>query len=216
MLMNPSQPAPRFVVIGAVDDGPLAQEVVRVGANFARMVPGGELHLIHVLENLPPPVSLVPPPTGMGLTAAEMEAEARKRLDELLALARGKFAGRIVGHLAAGSASREIIQVAMDLQADAVVVGTHGRTGVKRFLVGSVAESVVRKASCPVIVVRPKDYQGVVPPEIEPPCPECQLVQQQTAGTRLWCQRHSAQHPRAHVHYELPEGFGAGSQLIRP
>lgn len=190
MLMNPIEPAPRFVVLGAVDDGPLAHEVARIGANFARLVPGGELHLIHVLEHLPPPVSSVPAATGLGVTAAEMKAEACRRLDELLALARGEFAGRIVGHLAAGSAWREIIQVATDLQADVVVVGTHGRTGVTRFVVGSVAESVVRRASCPVIVVRPKDYQGRVPAEVEP--------------------------PRAHVHYELPEGFGPESHPIRP
>jgi nucleotide-binding universal stress UspA family protein len=83
--MSPTEPSPRFVVLGAVDDGPLAREVVRVGANFARTVPGGELHLIHVLENLPPPVSIVPAPVGMGLTTGEIVAEARKRLDELSA-----------------------------------------------------------------------------------------------------------------------------------
>jgi hypothetical protein len=71
------------------------------------------------------------------------------------------------------------------------MVGTHERTGVKRLLVGSVAEAVVRKASCPVIVVRPKDYSAHVPPEIEPPCPECLRMQRETAGARLWCERHS-------------------------
>jgi nucleotide-binding universal stress UspA family protein len=213
--MSPTEQPPRFVVLGAVDDGPLAREVVRVSANFARSAPGGELHLIRVLENLPPRVSVVPAPVGLGVTTAEIAAEARKRLDELSAVARAQFKGRIVGHLAAGSAWREILQVAIDLQADVVLVGTHGRTGVKRLLVGSVAESVVRKASCPVIVVRPKDYRAFVPPEIEPACPDCLRVQQETAGARLWCERHSEHHPRAHVHYDLPEGSGAGSQLTR-
>jgi nucleotide-binding universal stress UspA family protein len=214
--MCPAEQSPRFVVLGAVDDGPLAREIVRVSASFARMTPGGELHLIHVLENLPPRVSAVPAPIGLGITTAEIAAEARKRLDELSAVARAEFTGRVVGHLAAGSSWREILQVAIDLQADVVLVGTHGRTGVKRLLLGSVAETVVRKASCPVIVVRPKDYHAFVPPEIEPPCPDCLRVQQETSGARLWCERHSEHHPRAHVHYELPEGFGAGSQLIRP
>jgi nucleotide-binding universal stress UspA family protein len=192
--MSPTEQSPRFVVLGAVDDGPLAREVVRVSANFARAVPGGELHLIHVLENLPPQVSIVPAPVGMGITTGEIVAEARKRLDELSAEARAQFGARIVGHLAAGRAWREILQLAVDLQADVVLVGTHGRTGVKRLIVGSVAESVVRKASCPVIVVRPKDYHEFVPPEIEPACPECLRVQRETAGARLWCERHSEHH----------------------
>jgi hypothetical protein len=159
---------------------------------------------------------LVPPPPGLGITTAEIAAEARKLLDGLARDARAQFGGRIVGHLAAGSAWREILQVAIDLQADIVLLGTHGRTGVKRLIVGSVAEAVVRKASCPVIVVRPKDYHAVVPPEIEPACPDCLQVQHETGGARLWCERHSERHPRAHVHYDLPQGFGAGSELIRP
>jgi hypothetical protein len=116
--MSPSEQSSRFVVLGAVDDGPLAKKVVRVGANFARMVPGGELQLIHVLGNLPPCVSAVPAPSGLGVTAAELEAEARKRLDELSALARDQFVGRIAGHLAAASAWRESSRSRSTPQAD--------------------------------------------------------------------------------------------------
>jgi hypothetical protein len=150
----------------------------------------------------------VPAPVGLGVTTAEIAAEARKRLDELSTDARALFGGRIVGHLSAGTAWREILQVAIDLQADVVLVGTHGRSGVKRLLLGSVAETVVRKASCPVIVVRPKDYSAVAPPEIEPACPDCLRVQRDSNGARLWCERHSERHPRA-VYYETPEGFTA-------
>jgi nucleotide-binding universal stress UspA family protein len=213
--MSPNDPKARFVALGAVHDGPLDEDVVRVGANFARIVPGGELHLIYVIEDLPM-VASVPVPYGLGLTLAELEAAGRKHVDELAAHAQSQFAGRIVGHLAAGSAYKQILQMAIDLQADVVLVGTHGRKGIKRMLVGSVAEAVVRRASCPVIVVRPKDYHAFVPPEIEPACPGCVSVQQATNGARLWCERHSQHHPRAHVYYELPPTFGLGSQLVRP
>jgi nucleotide-binding universal stress UspA family protein len=46
---------------------------------------------------------------------------------------------------------------------DLIVIGTHGRTGVSRFLMGSVAEHVVRTAPCPVLVVRPSAHEFVVP-----------------------------------------------------
>ncbi len=205
----------RFVVLAAVDASEAAHEVLRVGANFARATRGGELHLVHVVEDLPPPVSIAPPPAGLGVTSDEIVAAARKHVEALAAEARTQFRGRLSTHVAAGSAWKQILQVAIDVQADLVIVGTHGRSGVKRLLLGSVAESVVRKASCPVLVVREKDYHAFVPPEIEPACPECLAKQRETGGSRLWCDRHAQHHPHAHLHYEIPESFGLGSQLVR-
>jgi nucleotide-binding universal stress UspA family protein len=205
----------RFVVLATLDDSEAAHEVLRVAANFAR-VPGGELHLVHVLEDMPPPVALVPRPVGLGITAGEIVADARKQLAELAAEARVQFNGRLTTHVAAGSASKQILQLAIDLQADVIVVGTHGRAGVKRMLLGSVAESIARKASCPVVIARAKDYHAFVPPEIEPACPDCVRAQRQTHGASLWCERHTQHHPHAHLHYEVPEGFAQGSQLFRP
>jgi len=54
-----------------------------------------------------------------------------------------------------GDAADVICKEAADRGADVIVVGTHGRTGVKRFFLGSVSEHVVRRAPCPVLVVRP-------------------------------------------------------------
>ncbi|HEX6212013.1 MAG TPA: universal stress protein [Methylomirabilota bacterium] len=58
--------------------------------------------------------------------------------------------------LRAGSAPEEIVQAAGDESADLVVVGTHGRTGINRLVIGSVAERVVRVAPCPVLTVKPR------------------------------------------------------------
>ena len=55
-----------------------------------------------------------------------------------------------------GSPAAEIIAAATDLHADLVCIGTHGRGGIARVLLGSVAELVVRQAPCPVLTVRPK------------------------------------------------------------
>jgi K+-sensing histidine kinase KdpD len=53
-----------------------------------------------------------------------------------------------------GDPSAVILDVAREINADLIVLGTHGRKGISRLFVGSVAEQVVRKAECPVLTVR--------------------------------------------------------------
>jgi nucleotide-binding universal stress UspA family protein len=57
----------------------------------------------------------------------------------------------------------ELIRAARSARADLLVVGTHGRTGLRHALLGSVAEKVVRKAPCPVLVVRPPEQGFELP-----------------------------------------------------
>jgi nucleotide-binding universal stress UspA family protein len=54
----------------------------------------------------------------------------------------------------------QIIQAARRFKCDLIVLATHGRTGLKHVLMGSVAENVVRRASCPVLTVRPRGFRG--------------------------------------------------------
>lgn len=56
--------------------------------------------------------------------------------------------------LTMGDPAGEIVRIAADEKAEMIVLGTHGRTGVTRLLMGSVAEAVVRRAPCPVLVYR--------------------------------------------------------------
>ena len=80
-------------------------------------------------------------------------------------------------HVRLGHPSEALRQVAVDYDADVLVVGTHGRRGLPRLVLGSVAEDLVRTARCPVYVARPKDFRGLrpsdrveaaPPPEVEP------------------------------------------------
>jgi universal stress protein A len=61
-----------------------------------------------------------------------------------------KFTHRMV----VGDPATEIVRVAQEEQADLIVMGTHGRTGLTRLLMGSVAEAVIRRAPCPVLTYR--------------------------------------------------------------
>jgi nucleotide-binding universal stress UspA family protein/quercetin dioxygenase-like cupin family protein len=63
--------------------------------------------------------------------------------------------------VAEGNAPKEILRLAQALKCDLIVMGTHGRTGLDRLLTGSVAEEVLRKAVCPVLVVRMPPAEAV-------------------------------------------------------
>ena len=62
-----------------------------------------------------------------------------------------------------GEAATAIVHEAEQRQADVIVMGTHGRTGLEYMLLGSVAEKVVRKAQCPVLTIRPEAFQFEMP-----------------------------------------------------
>jgi nucleotide-binding universal stress UspA family protein len=80
----------------------------------------------------------------------------RKELDGLVDRLRDR--GMTVrGVLRGGVPIEEILRAAQDEAVDLIVIGTHGRTGLAHVLIGSVAESILRKASCPVLAVR---HQG--------------------------------------------------------
>ena len=97
----------------------------------------------------------------------------------------------------------EIAQLAADLQADLVVVGTHGYRGVQRLLLGSIAEATVRLSPTPVLVVRPKHVVADDAPQIEPACPRCVEARRASAGKQLWCEQHLERHGRRHVYHYL-------------
>ena len=208
-----SPPTPVVYVV-AIDGAPSAENVLEVACGLGKALGGAaELHLVHVLGTA---ATVGSASIGPLLVQAELAELGRGVLDRASAYAAARFQGRIVGHLAVGEASREITQVASDMRADLVVVGTAGKTGLARLALGSVAEKVVRHAGCPVLVVRPKGFQASGVPEIEPPCVDCLAVQSETARAKLWCVRHSAHHPPGRLHYETPESFAMGSMNFRP
>jgi hypothetical protein len=91
--------------------------------------------------------------------------------------------------------------------------GHFGQKGIGRLLLGLVAETLVKDAPCQVLTFRPQ--VSMAWDKIEPPCPDCQKVQVATHRAKLWCERHSQRHPRAHTYSELPESYGIGAQTFR-
>ena len=201
----------RIVIVAAIDATANSEQVIATASALGSSLPGAELHLLHVVEAVPRDTEAGAPTFP---TTTEMLEKARGLLDKNVGDAATRFPGKIVGHIAAGTPWREIVQFASNVHADLVVVGTHDRKGLKRLVLGSVAEQVVRAARCAVLVARARDHYAEVP-EIEPPCPQCLEVQQKTAGEQLWCAQHTTHHAHGRLHYESPPRFGVGSMLIR-
>jgi nucleotide-binding universal stress UspA family protein len=90
----------------------------------------------------------------------EVEAELRQALQAM----RPPDPAVVVEHrLCRGDAATEIVALAEDLKADLIVMGTHGRTGLRRLALGSVAEAVLRRAPCPVLTVKAPFLAADVP-----------------------------------------------------
>lgn len=106
------------------------------------------LHVIHIL----PPLN----PTEPGVIWGTVDDESRSRhVNEALRerLADPKYNGVDI-NVAFGDPGNEIAEYAERIEADLIMLPSHGRTGIRRLLIGSVAERVVRLAQCPVLVLR--------------------------------------------------------------
>jgi nucleotide-binding universal stress UspA family protein len=108
---------------------------------------GAEMHVLHVMP--PPHVGYIEGP--MPIAPESLEDELRQKLNRLHA---EDNTVRVLHRLVEGEPVDEILHMAKQTGCDLIVMGTHGRTGVGRVLLGSVAEGVVRKAPCPVLTIK--------------------------------------------------------------
>jgi nucleotide-binding universal stress UspA family protein len=111
---------------------------------------GASLLVLYVVE------TLGPENVTFGEVATELEPEGyRKRLvAELEANMPASPGVAVETLLAAGDPAAEVVRVAQERPCELIVMATHGRTGVRRLVLGSVAERVVRTAPCPVLTLR--------------------------------------------------------------
>ena len=107
------------------------------------------LHALYVVEKMFPAVEAAAPDV-----LDKLENEGERSLEAARAEANAAGVESIRGTVAAGSPYRQILGYADEHGIDMIVMGTHGRRGLDRHLLGSVAEKVVRSADCPVVTVR--------------------------------------------------------------
>ena len=137
-----------------------AQEAQQYAMSLADRF-GAELHLLHVVPIVIPfPDAASPYIMPEQEMATQVEA-AKKHLIDVVSPE--WISGHVVKQTAVmGLAVDEILTYTKENEIDLIVVGTHGHTGLTRLLIGSVAEKLVRVASCPVLTVHPKGHQFLV------------------------------------------------------
>ena len=135
--------------------------------SFAREF-GAQLWVLHVIEEVARAMyfdMLQAPPVAAIM--ADIEAQAKKLLDGLLDddVKKELNAQCLIRK---GVPFLEVVRCAEEIGADIIVCGTHGHTGIKHVLFGSVAEKIIRKSPCPVLSVRHPEHQSETPPPKQP------------------------------------------------
>ncbi len=136
-------------VLIAVDPSMIAAHAAEIGVELAAGI-GAQVALFHAIN---PPESFA---ADTGAAASELIAMARREAKELIDGLRQRLNlnASVAAFVETGNPALEIVKAAKTWPADLVVIGSHGRSGVGRALLGSVAEEVMRRAPCPVLIVK--------------------------------------------------------------
>jgi nucleotide-binding universal stress UspA family protein len=149
-------------ILVPTDFGEAADAALTYGRELATRF-GATLHLVHVADNLRLSAIAEAYPDMVAKLQADVEQAANKQLEERSIDSDGS--GPVIRHTVVSSISPvvAIVDYARDNGIDLIVIGTHGRGPVKHFVMGSVAERVVRTAPCPVLTVRHPEHEFVRP-----------------------------------------------------
>lgn len=148
-------------ILVPVDGSPTSTRGLKEAIKLARLT-GARLRLVHVVDEL----ALASGLEAATMMTGEMVQLLREGGERLLARARasaekaGVTADTVLGDSLAGRICDQVIDQARKWRADLIVLGTHGRRGLGRMLLGSDAEMIVRLASVPVLLVRAKPAAG--------------------------------------------------------
>jgi len=117
---------------------------------------GATIICVHVVEPVVPAVGYtgLAEPMPVADISGQLEDSAERQLPKLTECeeCEGLDVEEVIVH---GDAAAEIVRVAAEREVDLIVISSHGRTGLGRMIFGSTAEAVVRRATCPVLVVKP-------------------------------------------------------------
>jgi nucleotide-binding universal stress UspA family protein len=149
---------PPKLIVSPIDFSSHSQEALQTAADLAKQF-GAELLLIHAVPAIPK----LPSATSIFHEAQyeqELHKDAERRLRELVEELTKKGLRVRTEAGTANDVAMEILRIAEHNGADLIVIATHGMTGWHRLVFGSVAEKVVRLASCPVLVLRAHPQAG--------------------------------------------------------
>lgn len=143
---------PVHTIVHATDFSPNSKYVFRMACAVARDY-GARVIVLHVMT---PPIAVY----GEGMLPIQPENIQAEMVERLRALVAEHPEIQTETRLVEGDAATEILRAAKESKCDLIAIGTHGRTGLHRLLMGSVAEQVVRKAPCPVLTIKVPEHQA--------------------------------------------------------
>jgi nucleotide-binding universal stress UspA family protein len=153
-------------ILVASDFGDASDSALNYGRQLARSF-GARLHLIHVVDNTFTWTSV----DGIGVDVATVQAELEDAAQEKLRLSLSQEDRQELRAVAvvraAASPAYAIVAYAKEANADLLIMGTHGRGVMAHLVMGSVAEKVVRIATCPVLTVRNPEHEFVLPDALQ-------------------------------------------------
>ncbi len=138
-------------IICPVDFSGLSRKALKYANEFARLS-NGEVFLVGVIENDP----TITYSHGLEKERAESEQKLTDLIEE------EQMAGIVADYVIYEGFPEEcILDYAKRQEADIIIMGSHGRRGLKRMILGSVAEHIVRRAPCPVLVVKENEHEFI-------------------------------------------------------
>jgi nucleotide-binding universal stress UspA family protein len=198
-----------FRLVVGFDSSELGHQALWQAIALANAAKTAEIYVVRASD---PPASQA----AFAIGAPAMDAMLVSAIDDLqreLAPFMTKPEVQVIPKVQFGRPSDVICDLAREVAADYVLVGTHGRKGLARAVMGPVAELIVRNAPCTVIVVRAREADAE--PKVEPLCPTCAEVRQTTGGKHLFCNNHLHKGRELHLHYAYAQPFARGAQFIR-
>jgi len=153
-------------ILIAIDDSPFAEHAAAYGFDIAYTY-NAKVGLVHIVEPMVMPVTTTDPTIssslpGIGMNDLELLDIQNNAGETLIEKTIKKFAKglEVTQFNEFGSTADGILACSEQFKADLVVVGTHSRTGLDRFLMGSIAEEVIRHSLVPVLVVPMKEHES--------------------------------------------------------
>ena len=187
-----------FTIVVGVDYTAAGDSALAEAIAYGATRPQSTLHVVHALDSQPDAK------TAASIRKVEAAIEkAAAKLKAYLDAARKAptvAARDLVAHVRVAPAHEAIVQLAVDVDADLVVVGTTPRKGIAKLVHSSVSARVLKQAECAVLLVRKKNHAGMAKtPRIEPACAKCQAIRSMSGGATWWCERH-AEHQALPLH----------------
>jgi nucleotide-binding universal stress UspA family protein len=161
---------PPKVVLAATDFSEVSFKAAMQGLWIARQS-GAAFHVLHVIDPTDIPEALISVIPDGGTLEVERKENARKRLDAFVESLPSDHA-RIQAHLVSGVSSKEVGRIAEQLNADLIAIGTVGRNGIKRLLLGNTAEKVLSTCDCSILTVKPDGFVSPIDPPVWPLHPD--------------------------------------------